>query len=48
MEELRALADEVVCLASPEPFLGVGRWYRDFPQTTDEEVRRLLETAWQR
>jgi putative phosphoribosyl transferase len=34
--------DDLVCLATPEPFMGVGRWYRDFAQTTDEEVRALL------
>ncbi len=39
-------ADAVVCLATPEPFYGVGRWYRDFSQTSDEEVRELLVKAW--
>jgi putative phosphoribosyl transferase len=43
--ELRAHADEVVCAATPEPFFAVGAWYDDFSQTTDEEVRRLLEQA---
>jgi putative phosphoribosyl transferase len=38
-------ADEVVCLDSPEPFFAVGQWYRHFPQTSDEEVVRLLEQA---
>jgi len=42
---LRREADEVVCLDMPEPFIAVGRWYRDFGQTTDEEVRALLEGA---
>ncbi len=36
-------ADEVVCLATPEPFIGVGRWYQDFAQTSDDEVRALLD-----
>lgn len=40
--ELRAIADEVVCARTPEPFSAVGQWYLDFEQTTDEEVRRLL------
>lgn len=40
--EMRTLADEVVCLATPEPFLAVGQHYRDFSQTTDEEVVALL------
>ncbi|HET8647570.1 MAG TPA: phosphoribosyltransferase family protein, partial [Vicinamibacteria bacterium] len=37
--------DEVVCGGTPEPFLAVGRWYRDFSETTDEEVSELLEAA---
>lgn len=45
-DDLRTEVDEIVCGATPEPFLGVGRWYRDFSQTTDEEVRRLLGQAW--
>jgi predicted phosphoribosyltransferase len=36
------LADEVVCLAMPEPFQAVGLWYERFAQTTDEEVQRML------
>ncbi len=38
-------ADELVCLAQPEPFFGVGRWFDDFAQTTDAEVKVLLERA---
>ncbi len=41
-EALRAEADEVVCLATPEPFFGVGAWYADFRQVGDETVRALL------
>jgi predicted phosphoribosyltransferase len=37
--------DEVVCAATPEPFYAVGAWYEDFAQTSDEEVRQLLERA---
>jgi predicted phosphoribosyltransferase len=37
--------DEIVCVMTPEPFFGVSRWYADFRQTTDEEVRTLLEEA---
>src|SRR5688572_1293270 len=40
--ELSADADEVVCLRSPEPFVAVGLWYRDFTPTSDAEVRALL------
>ena len=41
-EEFRGEVDDIVCAATPEPFMGVGRWYEDFSQTTDEEVRELL------
>ena len=40
--ELAGEADEVVCLRSPEPFVAVGLWYRDFTPTSDTEVRALL------
>ena len=33
---------DIVCLASPDPFLAVGYWYRDFTPTTDDEVAGLL------
>jgi predicted phosphoribosyltransferase len=36
---------EVVCARTPEPFHAVGLWYDDFTQTSDEEVRELLERA---
>jgi putative phosphoribosyl transferase len=42
-EQLRADADEVVCALTPKPFVAVGVWYDDFSQTTDDEVRELLE-----
>jgi erythromycin esterase-like protein/predicted phosphoribosyltransferase len=44
-QALRDEADEVVCAASPEPFRAVGLWYEKFPQTSDDEVRTLLEEA---
>jgi len=37
--------DEVICIATPEPFYGVGAWYGTFSQTTDEEVCELLDKA---
>ena len=43
--EIRYEADEVVCVLMPEPFIAVGLWYSDFSQTSDEEVRALLEQA---
>jgi predicted phosphoribosyltransferase len=44
-DSFRAEVDEIVCAATPEPFLAVGLWYRDFSQTTDDEVRELLARA---
>lgn len=44
-EDFRREVDEVVCLSTPEPFYAVGLWYRDFSQTSDDEVRALLERA---
>ncbi|MBN1180316.1 MAG: phosphoribosyltransferase [Anaerolineae bacterium] len=44
-ESFRDSVDEVVCVETPRPFLAVGAWYEDFSQTTDEEVRGLLEQA---
>jgi putative phosphoribosyl transferase len=43
--EFRDEADEAVCAVTPQPFFAVGLWYRNFTQTTDEEVRRLLQQA---
>ena len=45
-EELASEVDDIVCAVTPEPFYAVGLWYSDFSQTTDEEVRELLEAAW--
>jgi putative phosphoribosyl transferase len=39
---LDQVVDRVVCVATPEPFYGVGAWYENFDQTTDEEVLSLL------
>jgi erythromycin esterase-like protein/predicted phosphoribosyltransferase len=44
-EALRGEADEVVCVHTPRPLGAVGAWYVDFSQTTDEEVRELLERS---
>jgi putative phosphoribosyl transferase len=41
-EAIRAEVDEIVCALTPPAFYGVGRWYEDFMQTTDDEVRELL------
>jgi erythromycin esterase-like protein/predicted phosphoribosyltransferase len=42
---LEAVADEVVCAMTPRPLRAVGAWYEDFSQTTDDEVRELLDRA---
>ena len=44
-EDMRHEADEVICATTPEPFHAVGLWYRDFDQTSDEEVHELLAQA---
>ena len=41
--DLRSEVDEVICGATPEPFMAVGAWYSDFEQTSDREVRELLD-----
>ena len=46
--ELATQADDVVCVAQPEPFYAIGEFYRDFPQVSDEEVRELLQRAARR
>ena len=38
---------EIVCPATPEPFFGIVPWYEDLAQIIDQEVRLLLERAWQ-
>lgn len=44
-EDLRRVADEVICLQTPEPFHAVGEFYEDFWQTSDAEVAELLAEA---
>jgi putative phosphoribosyl transferase len=46
-ERLRAVAHEVVAVATPSPFWAVGAWYADFQQTTDEQVVETLAAAAQ-
>lgn len=50
-ESVRGLTEAgctVVALMVPKTFIGVGRWYRDFEPTSDEEVLALLDAAWSR
>jgi putative phosphoribosyl transferase len=44
-DQFRPEVEEVVCARTPEPFHAVGAWYHDFTQTTDDEVRELLDRA---
>ncbi len=43
--EFETEVDKIICATTPEPFWAVGQWYRNFSQTTDEEVRALLARA---
>jgi putative phosphoribosyl transferase len=43
IDELKKLADRVICLSTPEFFQAIGQFYDDFSQTTDEEVIELLK-----
>ncbi|MGJ3244873.1 MAG: phosphoribosyltransferase [Elainellaceae cyanobacterium] len=47
-EVCKTLADQVddmICVETPQPFYAVGLWYKNFSQTTDDEVRQLLKQA---
>ena len=46
VEQLKREADEVVCLATPEPFRAIGLWYVEFTQLSDAEVRERLARTW--
>jgi putative phosphoribosyl transferase len=44
-EKLRGMVEDFICLETPVRFFGVGQWYKDFRQISDEEVYQLLEAA---
>ncbi|MDB5482945.1 MAG: Erythromycin esterase [Caulobacteraceae bacterium] len=46
LEAMRDEADDVVCLVAPRPFHGVGAFYDDFHQLTDEEMIAVLREVW--
>jgi len=48
MQALGELADECVAVLTPRSFGGVGQWYQDFRQTSDDEVKPLLDAARRR
>ncbi len=45
-DELRMMADEFICLKTPEDFKAVGNYYRDFSQVSDDEVVEILRNIW--
>jgi predicted phosphoribosyltransferase len=47
-EEIRSEVDEIVCALMPPTVRGIARWYEDFLQTTDEEIRELLGRTMRR
>lgn len=47
IRRLKGEADEVVCLATPDPFYAVGQFFQDFSQVSDSEVIKLLEEGEQ-
>jgi predicted phosphoribosyltransferase len=47
-DAFRTHVDQITCLVTPPHFHALGLWYHDFSQTTDEEVRRLLDLAARR
>jgi putative phosphoribosyl transferase len=46
-EDLSQLVADIICAATPEPFVSVGTWYEEFEPTPDDEVRALLKAAAQ-
>jgi putative phosphoribosyl transferase len=47
-DQFRDVVDEVICEVTPRPLHAIGLWYDDFSQTSDEEVRELLDRAQER
>jgi putative phosphoribosyl transferase len=42
-QSLQGVVDKIICLTQPEPLYSIGMWYIDFSQTSDDEVRQLLQ-----
>lgn len=42
LDDLKQVSDEVMILDTPEPFIAIGRFYQDFAQVTDEEVKEIM------
>ena len=47
-DKFQVEVDEIICAETPSPFVAVSRWYKKFSQTTDAEVRDLLQRAAKR
>lgn len=47
VRSVQETADRVICPDTPSPFFAVGNYYLNFGQTTDEDVRKLLDQAWE-
>lgn len=43
LEDLKRVADKVIVLHTPEPFGAVGRFYHDFNQVSDDEVKEMMK-----
>ncbi len=46
--KLKLHADELITVMEKEPFFAVGQFYKDFPQVSDDEVEKILESVWSR
>lgn len=46
LDRLRPEVDRLICIEAPVSFAAVGQFYRDFGQTGDAEVKRILQQAW--
>jgi len=42
--ELSKIADQVICLSTPEPFYAIGQFYTDFDQVEDDTLREILRS----
>ena len=42
LDDLNQVADEVIVLYTPEPFIAIGRFYEDFAQVSDNEVKEIM------
>lgn len=45
LDKVAKIADEVICLDTPDNFQAVGQFYTDFPQIEDNEVVRMLRDS---